>query len=105
LLFVLASFIAYRCIDELWQWEVSSLSGDAVNCWRLALSEADDLAVGRGDDDLALGCSRWVLENRCTKLQGVKFFSGLGTVALACSQAFHLRPAAGGLQIPVNFQE
>lgn len=36
--------------------------GEAVNCWllafgcwRVALSEADDLAVGRGDDDLALG--------------------------------------------------
>jgi hypothetical protein len=27
---------------------------EAINCWRLALSEADDLAVGRGDDDLAL---------------------------------------------------
>jgi hypothetical protein len=30
---------------------VSSLWGEAVNCWRLALSEADDLAVGRGDDE------------------------------------------------------
>jgi len=29
--------------------------GKAVKCWRVALSEADDLAVGRGDDDLALG--------------------------------------------------
>ena len=32
--------------------------GEAVNCWRLALSEADDLAVGRGGDDLALGDGR-----------------------------------------------
>ena len=32
-----------------------SLWREAVNCWSLALSEADDLAVGRGDDDLALG--------------------------------------------------
>jgi hypothetical protein len=37
---------------------VSSFWGEAVNCWRLALSEADDLAVGRGDDDLALGDGR-----------------------------------------------
>jgi hypothetical protein len=33
--------------------KVSSPLGEAVNCWRLALSEADDLAVGRGDDDLS----------------------------------------------------
>jgi hypothetical protein len=29
---------------------VYSLWGEAVNCWRLALTKADDLAVGRGDD-------------------------------------------------------
>jgi hypothetical protein len=40
------------------KWKVSSLGGKAVNWWRLALSEADDLAVGRGDDDLALGDGR-----------------------------------------------
>ena len=49
---------AILVIDELWGWEVSSLWGEAVNPWRLALCEADDLAVGRGDDGLALGDGR-----------------------------------------------
>jgi len=37
--------------------EVGSVAlwGEAVNCWRVAVSEADDLAVGRGDDDLGAG--------------------------------------------------
>jgi hypothetical protein len=31
---------------------------EAVNCGRSALAEADDLAVGRGDDDHTLGEGR-----------------------------------------------